>query len=187
LLALSWCATAQSISTITEIDRYAASLQRLSKSSKNIVVADTSDEYGKGGGWKRFASERALEKFRQERETYSIAFNWKKSGKLVVTNFTDFSPSGDWALYSYHTFRPNGTIAKVEVELRTFHGNYIMISDYYFDPHGKQIKKISKCLDLTTKKPKELTKEMLDNNSGAEVHFYKTVTRLPFARLIAVR
>jgi hypothetical protein len=172
--------------TVPEIDKYVRSLKKVTSNERGkIVVADTADYESKKTAWKKFASEKALQKFRDKHETYSIAYNWKSGSKLVATHFTDFSPSGDWAQYTFHYFRPGGTIAKVEAELRTFNGEWVVTRDYYFDKSGKRIKLASKYLDLNTKKPKKPTKEMTDDANGSfEVTFFKTADKLPFAALV---
>ena len=184
-------AGAQSASQIRKIDAYVATVKRVSASTRNpkTIVADTA-EYDSGKThWQKFASEKVLEKFRDKTETYSIAYNWISKGKLVQTNFTDFSPSGDWAQYTFHYFWPDGTIAKVEAEMRTFMGDYIIKRDFYMDAKGKVIKKTTGYFDLTTRKPKKPNKDILgDENSGfAEITFYRTTDKLPFASLIGIK
>ena len=58
--------------------------------------------------WKKFRSEKTLEKFRESNEVYSIAYVWRLNGKVVAVNFTFTSASGDWAHYVFHRFRPKG-------------------------------------------------------------------------------
>ena len=99
---------------IAEIDTYVRSVKKVTAGTKNkIVVADTGDYEANKTDWKKFASEKALEKHRETSETYSIAYNWKKDGKVVATNFTDFSPSGDSTQYTSHYYLPDGTDQKV--------------------------------------------------------------------------
>ncbi len=165
---------------VRSVDKFIAPKQRL-----KIVIADVSSQDSNKPKWRRFASEKALAKFRENSETYTIAFNWKRSGRTVASNFTMFSESGDWAQYVYHYFRPDGSAAMIRTEMRTFMGDYIVIHDRYFDTKGRPISRRSKYLDLTTKKPKKPTAEMLDPNSEFfKADFYKTVAKLPFARLL---
>ena len=172
--------------TLAEIDAYVRDIKKVTAGARNkIVVADAGDYEQNKSDWRRFASEKALEKYRESSETYSIAYNWKKDGKLVASNFTDFSPSGDWTQYTFHYFRRDGTLAKVESELRTFYGNWIVTRSYYFDAGGKRIKRTAKYLDLNTKKPKKPSREIMDDANGTfAVTYYKSVSKLPFAELI---
>jgi hypothetical protein len=173
--------------TVRQIDSYVRSLDRFVANEKNkrIVVADTAGQSNGKPKWKRFDSEEALEKFRENSETYTIVYNWKRGGRIVASNFTLFSESGDWAQYIFHYFRSDGTTAMINSELRTFYGDYIVIHIHYFDRHGRLIRKRSKYLDLTTHKPKKPTDEMRNENSGFfRGTIYKKVTKLPFARLL---
>jgi hypothetical protein len=187
MLLLSGIVTAQN--TVGEIDAYVRSVKKITGGTKNkIVVADTGDYEANKADWKKFASEKALEKHRETSETYSIAYNWKKDGRVVASNFTDFSPSGDWTQYTFHYFRPDGTIVKVEAELRTFNGDWIVERNYWFNKSGKQIKKTSTYRDLDTKKPKKPTPDIKDDSTGAfAVTYFKAVNKLPFAALLAAR
>ena len=172
---------------ITQIDRYVRSVDRFVANKKNrkIVVADVAGQSNGKPKWRRFASENELEKFRENSETYTIAFNWKRGGRVVASNFTLFSESGDWAQYVDHYFRPDGTAALIKSELRTFYGDYIVIDIQYFDTRGRLIRKRSKYLDLVTNKPKKPTDEMRNENSGFfRGTIYKRVSKLPFARLL---
>ena len=180
------CGYAAAQNSVAEIDKYVRSVKKVTNSSRNkIVVADTADYDQEKSKWTRFKSEKALDRYREKSETYSIAYNWTRGGKVVATNFTDFSPSGDWTQYTFHYFRPDGTVAKVEAELRTFYGDWIVIRDYYFDTSGRRTKKTSKYLDLNTKKPKRPTDEISSDSSGAfKVTIYKKVTTLPFVALL---
>jgi hypothetical protein len=171
------------------IDAYSKTVDAFVKKYKSphLVFADVSDyETNSKPKWKKFASEKALEKFRETTETYSIAYNWQKNGKITKSNFTLFSPSGDWAQYVYHYFREDGTLAKAESEMRTFNGDLIVIQDFYFDAKGKLLKKTVKYLDLQTEKPIKPTKEFLENNAGFvdDVEYFKRTSKLPFASLL---
>ena len=125
---------------------------------------------------------------RENSETYSIAYNWRTKSSITSSVLTLFSPSGDWAQYLTHYFRPDGTAAKVTTEMRTFNGDYIIIREMYFDQRGKLLKKSSKYLDLTTQKPKKPTKEMLVENSDFfKAEYYKKVSALPFYSLTKIK
>jgi hypothetical protein len=188
LLIALLAAVAPAQATIKAIDTYAKGIDRHTASRKNpkVVFADTSDHTGTSkANWRKFASEKALEKHRETSETYSIAYTWAKNGELVASNFTLFSGSGDWAKYVNHYFRPDGTLAKVEVDYRTFHGDFIVEQNLYYSPSGKLIKKTTAYKDLQTGKPKKPEAGYLDDNSELLAgDIYKAVAKLPFARLI---
>ena len=169
--------------TVSQIDTYVRSIDGLMKRQKepSLIIADVSDYDTDEPKWQVFKSSKELEAFREKTETYTIANNWRSKGKLVSSLFTMFSPSGDWATYVTHYFRADGSAAKVNTEMRTFNGDYIIIRNFYFDSRGKLLRKSAKYLDLTTKKPKKPTAEMQDENSEFyKADFYKSVSALPF-------
>lgn len=174
---------------VKRIDAYCTKLDSLSKKHKNadLVFADTADPEGEGKAmWRKFASEKALEKFREENsETYTTALNWTRNGKIVVSNFMLFSPSGDWARYAYQYFRGDGSLTRSKTELRTFYGGYIIYRYHYFDKRGKLIRKSVRYLDLRSKRPKKPTAEFADENSSwYEGAYFKKTSKLPFAHLL---
>lgn len=137
--------------------------------------------------WRKFASEKALQNYRDKTsETYSISYNWRKNSKLIHSNFTFFSESGDWSQYVYHYFRTDGTLARVDSDLRTFYGDLIVLQTLYFDSKGKLLRKTIEYQDLTTKKPKKPSKEFLKDNADFVngVDYFKKTSKLPFAHLL---
>lgn len=176
-------AVAQRAGQIVAIDRHVASVKKITESTKQpkIVVADTAEYDAKRPSWRKFATEKALEKFREERETYTIAFNWKSGGRLVASNFTTFSPSGDWTQYTFHFFREDGSLAKVEGEMRTFYGDFIVRRTYYFSPEGRIIRSSVRYFDLVTGKPKRPADGVSEMGRWT---YYTTVSKLPFASLV---
>lgn len=168
---------------IRRINAYVKKIDKfVGKQKPHLVFADTKDYNEDNQKWRKFASEKALEKFRETSETYTVAYNWRKNGRLAQSNFTRFSPSGDWAKYDFYYFRENGTLAKIASELRTFYGDLIVLHDVYFDTKGKMLRQTVRYRDLRTKKPVKKPKDTDFRTSDLEI--YKTVRRLPFARLI---
>ena len=184
--AVSVSAQTKNIAAVTQIDAYARSIDRIANRRKepDIVIADVSDYETEKPEWRKFRSTKELETFRETTETYTVAHNWRTNGKIVSSVLTFFSPSGDWAQYVTHYFRPDGTAAKVNTEMRTFNGDYIIIRAKYFNKRGKLLKQTAKYLDLSTKKPKKPTAEMLDEDSDFfKTEYYKKVSSLPFYSL----
>lgn len=174
---------------IRQIDKYCKSVDKLFErsNSAHLVFADVSQN--RKAKWRQFKSEKALENFRENTETYSIAYNWLKNRKIVRSNFTLFSGSGDWAQYVYHHFRPDGTLAKAESELRTFHGDMIVTQIFYFDGKGRTLEKTLRYADLKNQKLAKPNDEFIDAHSDflKEVNYYKKTTKLPFSHLLAKR
>ena len=171
------------LAAVKQIDQYVKSIDRITDRRKepDLIIADVSEYDSDVPKWQKFGSSKELETFREATETYTVANNWRSKGRIVASLFTLFSPSGDWAQYVTHYFWQDGTAAKVTTEMRTFNGDYIIIRNMYFDQKGKLIKRTSKFLDLTTKKPKKPTTEMLDENSEFyKAEYYKSVAALPF-------
>lgn len=187
-LSLSAAATAQQhrknqaknlgSTTTAKIDKYVKSLlaEVDKRTEPDLVTADTADPESDKPDWKRFASTDALDKAREESETYTIAYSWKMDGKIAVSNFTYFSESGDWAQYVYHFFRPDGTLARVDGELRTFMDDCIIRQSFYFKPDGRRIKKTLAYFDLITDK---VRKPCLGADALKFDHF-AAVDKLPF-------
>ena len=166
------------IATPAAIDRYVRSVEAGTKTRKepDLVTADTAAADSDKPPWKKFSSSAALEKARDKQETYTIAFSWRKAGKIVQSNFTYFSPSGDWSQYVYHYFRADGSLARVDAELRTFMDDCVIRQKFYFDTKAKRIKKTLGYFDLTTDKPK---KRCLGADA-LQFDYSTTVAKLPF-------
>ncbi len=177
----------RSTGEIKRTDVLVKTIERYTRENREkIVVADVSD-FDKGTPeWKLFGSEQALDKYREGSETYTIALNWQRNGKIVASNFTLFSPSGDWSKFVFHYFRPDGSLALARSELRTFEGEYTVKEDRYFDSRGRLLKKTIQYFDLATGKPKKPTKELRDDNPSLyKVDYFLNVNKLPFAKLIS--
>lgn len=171
---------------VKSIDVYAATIRAFTakRTTPKLVFADVSNaETEQPSKYQKFASEKALEKHRDKSEVYSIAYAWKKGGKVVATNFTLSSPSGDWVKYNFHVFRADGTLAMVESDYRTFMGDFVVIRKRYFDTAGKEIHKTTKIQDLKTRKPKKAPDGVMGDDPN-EVDYYLTTAALPFADIL---
>lgn len=186
IAVLSPC-SGQNISSneVKGIDAYVKTVDAIRRKRKTaeLIFADTSGPTDETEKWRKFTSERALERFREKSETYSIAYNWRNGGQIVASNFTLFSPSGDWVKYVYHHFRADGTLARVESDYRTFNGDFMVVRRRYFDRAGKQIHQTAKFLDLKTRKPKDASAGIMGDDED-DADFYASVEKLPFAHLL---
>ena len=172
--------------TVRQIDAFVKAIDAKAKRAKapKLIFADVSDyESNAAAKWQRFASEKVLERHRKKTEAYTIAYVWLDGGKVASTNFTMFSPSGDWAKYVYSYYRPDGSLARVETDYRTFNGDFKVIRRRYFDNTGKQIGSSIKTLDLQSGKPKKAPDGVMGDDANDADH-YSTVARLPFADLL---
>lgn len=181
-------AAAGQAAEIAKTDALVRGVEAVQKKHKGpeLVFADVSDQEATEPKWQKFASEKELDKFRERSETYSIAYCWRRGGKFALATFTFFSGSGDWTNYVSYYYRPNGTLAKVDVEYRTFYGDLILEQDVYFNTAGKQIKKTQRVLDLRSHKPVKQTKEIREQvrSMAEEIDFFKSTSKLPFAKLL---
>lgn len=186
--AFSLSAQTKVTPAVKKIDAYVRSVDAIRTKLKkpSMVFGDTADVESDKEKWQKFASDKALEKFRTRNEVYNIAYNWLSGGKIVQSSFTLSSPSGDWATYSDYYFRADGTLAKIRIEHRTFYGDFIMLRDIYFSSVGKVLSKTTKYQDLKTQKPKKVSEEFLEGNEALikEVDYYLTTATLPFASLL---
>ncbi len=185
ILCLSVSAQSNQKEQIKNIDDYVKEIDTFigKNESPHLVFADVSQS-GKSK-WQKFGSEKALEKFRETIEIYTISYNWQKNGEIIASNFTLFSASGDWVKYVNLYFREDGTISKAEAQLNTFYGNFSLIQSTYFNQNGTIIKNSSQYLDLETKKPKKPTEDdILNNGDTIKNLYYKKTSDLPYNHLL---
>lgn len=171
--------TAQNDSAIAEIDSLTASVRKYieAEGPPHMIIADAAD-YNKTDKpvWKVFNTEADFEAAREKKDFNNIAYLWYDKGVPVAANFTYSSESGDWAQYVKYIFRPGGTVAHVNRELRTFMGDIVVERNYYFSESGKILKETKNFRDLMTDKPLAEPKDFMD----MDVDIYKKVGDLPF-------
>lgn len=172
---------------VAEIENYARGLDRYIKQNARAAryFADTSDYNDQNARprWREFKTKRALDKAWQEGEVYTSSNVWlNQTGELAVAMFTFSSPSGDWAQYMTNYYRKDGTLAKTSAELRTFMGDVIRINDRLYDASGKLVKEQTRYLDLTTRRPKKVSK---DGFMDVEPPLYAKASALPFYKLVS--
>lgn len=186
VLASSFAVLGQA-AEVGRIESSVASLDEMTKSAvkPQLIFADISDfSDGKGKPvWKKFESEEALTDYRETRnETYEIAFVWMKDGQVAVSNFTLFSPSGDWAQYDLHYFRPDGSIAKIVSELHVTFLEFGLKRELWFDPKGIQIAATQTYSNLESGQRIRKPKDSFDT----DIKRFNTVSDLPFSSLVPV-
>lgn len=183
IFSVSISAQVNKKAAIKQIEAYSQTLDAFVKSHKtpNLITADVSD-YTKNtpAVWKKFKSAKALDRAGY----YESADVWQKDNKVVVANFSFYSPSGDWASFTNHYYRADGSLAKVEYQLNTFalEGHPIsLIQNNYYDQNGKLLRKTTKYYNPETKKQKKAG-EVNFMNRDAEI--FKKTSQLPFASLV---
>lgn len=169
---------------VKPIEAYVKTIEDLveKEGKPHIIIADVADyNDSEKAVWKKYASEEEFEKSRETEEAYTIAYIWKKDGKIVQVNFTYSSPSGDWVEYYFQTYREDGTLAKVDRELRTFMGNIIVNRIQIYDEKGKLLNESKNYRDLETQKTVEPTENFQDVEVGKS---YMKINELPFAKML---
>jgi hypothetical protein len=126
--------------------------------------------------WRRFKSEKALDKIMIN----EAAYVWRRRGRLVAADFTLSSESGDWAHYVNYRYRHDGTLAKIEADLRTFYGNISVVRNLYFDIKGRLLRKTTQFRDLQSNQPVKPNENFIDE----KFEIFKTTAKLPFAFLL---
>ncbi|MEP6849372.1 MAG: hypothetical protein ABI999_10985 [Acidobacteriota bacterium] len=169
-------------SEVKQIDSLAKAIERGTNRRKepDLVFADTGEFDENKPHWQRFGSTKELDKSRETKESYSIAYTWRSKGKLTASDFSFFSPSGDWTQYVEHYFRADGSTALVKAELRTFMDDCVIKQKYYLDKRGKRFRSTVNYFDLNTNKPKHRCL----GADALKFDFYKSVRKLPFAQLL---
>lgn len=172
---------------VAEIDQYCDSLH--AESSKNAapdrIFADTADVYERRPKWKEFKSIEELDAFREESETYFIAYNWFSKSRLTSTSFTIFSGSGDWAKYVRSCYRENGTLARVWIDYRTFYGHFRMERNLYFAPNGEEIHGTQEFRRMDSDELFQPDQESLNANSSLKAEdFFMTASEIPYSKLL---
>ena len=128
------------------------------------------------GKWRRWPKARAAEAV----DSNGDARLWRRDGKIVFVTFLLQSGSRDWALYVSNYYRLDGTLAKIESELRTFYGNVSVERDWLYRPDGSLISFKARCFKLPGREPAQLD----DNFIDIPVPLYPTVAHLPFQSLL---
>jgi len=168
--------------SVASISSYAATIDRYTNSkAKRRIFADVSSATEEGPEkWKEFRSERERTKLETGDNMNQVAFVWTRNGKPVAANMMLTSPSGDWAHLINYYYRDDGTLAKIRAQLNTFYGDMSIVREQFFQSNGKRLRSTTRYLDLQTKKPKKKSGDLFDQ----EVPVYKTVSELPFAKLL---
>ena len=165
---------------IIEIDRLVKSLNDQVKGSdaRMRIIANVADD-GKPDDWREFKSDEdrsRLDNGTNLNDNFSIVQN--ETGTWLDTMYQ--SPSRDWAQYVTYYFRLDGTLAKMETELRTFFGEMIAIRNRWFAPMGSELKIEREYNDLSTGKPAEPGDDFYDIKEPV----YLRLDQLPVYKMI---
>ncbi len=166
----------QSSVEVSAIDTYAKKIDLFIKRNKNRqrIFANVSND--NADRWREFKNESERDKLNDEKNLSETALVWSKSRKVMGANFTFQSGSGDWVQYVMYYFRDDGSLAKIQAQLNTFHGNIGVARDKYYSRSGRLLSTKTRYLDLESQKPIRHRPDFMDQ----EIPLYQSVRRLPF-------
>jgi hypothetical protein len=112
-------------SYVREVDRFIKNNPQSQRIFAN--VASGADEIP--DEWRAFKSEKERAEADTGDNLNDNAYVWLRGEKVVGVDFTFQSPSRDWAHFVMYYYRPDGTLAKIDARLNTFHGNITVIRE----------------------------------------------------------
>jgi hypothetical protein len=116
---------------------------------------------------------------RREAGEYDSAVVYRIDGRIRKVELELSSESGDWVLFAIYYFSADGLILRREERLNTFYGNVTRIRSFSFDCTGKRINTIVQYRDLKSRQPLKFRPEEF---VGEDAPNYRTSTALPFNR-----
>lgn len=126
--------------------------------------------------WSRAASEAAVDTAANNAD--STAGVTVRDGRVIAADFTFQSQFGDSTETVRYCFRPDGTLAEVHSDLKSFHGGMKVVRELGFDDAGKQLSSTMKSFDLESGKPAKLPPDFWDFPPP----IFLRVSDLPFAK-----
>ncbi len=163
---------------VKPIEAYAKTIEDFVEQTDkpHMFFASVSDRKLEKTLWIEYDSVEAFEK--ADVVSYETVAVWKKDEKIVYASFAYSSESGDWVEYYSQTYRGDGTLAKLDRELRTFNGGVIVSRIKIFDKDGKLLSESISFRDLSTNKPlKESDANYMNVEAGT---MYQKTSDLPF-------
>lgn len=167
---------------VAEIETYVKDLEQYIKANEKSarIFADVASATEAGPDqWREFKTEQEREKAGTGDNLAQNAFLWSRDGKVSAASFTFQSPSGDWVHYVMYYYRPDGTLAKSESTLNTFHGEITVIRQDYYNSKGILLKGTTHCKDLKTQKSKPC-----GQYQEQPIPSFMSVNKLPFYSLL---
>lgn len=174
--------TSQPKGRVADIEAYAGEIDKFVKSkvkTERVFANVASGTKNEASAWREFKSEDERKKADTGDNLNESAYVWERDGKVIGANFTLQGTSRDWAQFVMYYFRGDSTLAKSDSTLNTFNGGITVIRQDYYDSKGILLKGTTHCKDLKTQQPKPCG-DLQDRPAP----FYKTVSQLPFYRLL---
>ncbi len=129
--------------------------------------------------WHRVPSSEALKSASAEKNSTAVVSIHGNSPQLVDFVFQNqFGDSEEFAQYCY---RPDGTLANIHSDLKSYHAGRELVRDIWFDHSGSKLVSDSQAYDLQTHKPAKLPADFWDLLPPE----FLRVSDLPFAAEMA--
>jgi hypothetical protein len=164
-----------------DADSTAADAMMKRHPSANRIFADVSDATKEeNASWREFKTSAERRSFKQDNNLTESAILGQKAGKVVVAAFMIEAPSGDLAQFNTYYFRLDGTLAKINSVLNTFHGNVSARRIFYYNREGQILDQRNQYFDLKTARRLKEKPDFADE----AIPRYMTVRQLPFYALL---
>lgn len=156
------------------IERYASAHPKAAR----LFVDTNDDPREQAPQWREFSAAKAV-----TGDHYSSANVWARGGKTILADMTFDAASGDWSRSASYFFRPDGTLAKLDTTLSTFHsedGHPLRVREVrFYDAAGRVLSTSTTYRDAKTSKLKKSA-----SYHKNEPPLYSRVSRLPFYALL---
>jgi hypothetical protein len=163
LLALTAAANAQQTATLLPGKTYCSRVEayaRQHRADASLFSAMPQNQDPTRDHWRRVASASLLQD--AARNANSTAMISVRDGHVVYADFTLQNQFGDSTQTTQYCFRPDGTLAQLHSELRSFHGGLRVVREIEFDSDGKQVSKTMQSFDLDTNRPAKVPSDFWD-------------------------
>lgn len=108
----------------------------------------------------------------------STASVWMRNAKVEFVEAVFRNQFGDSTQSVQYCFRPDGTLAQLHSELKSFHSDLRVVREIEFNDAGKQILKTTQSFNLTSGQPQKIPMDFWDFPPPVFAH----VSELPFAK-----
>jgi len=180
LFAVALCLPVVAQDTPDTIRPYCADLNKWRKSATPVLLADASDK--EKSEWKRIATDREFDALPEALFQHTnLARVYSREKKVVFVEYQSTTGAGDWTLSADYCYRPDGTLASIRSELRTFAGEMIVTRNKYFAVDGTLLSEDEQFLDLRTRKPRKPGRDFQDQQAPV----VQNVSEWPFTDLLA--
>lgn len=169
--------------TIAEIDSLDKWIQIKLDSAKPLQFLVDTSLWAGPPSWQEFPVSEANKEETTTAEYSSRALVFKIDSFYVISLVLQ-PGSYDWEQDAMYLYRPDRTLAKLTDELNTYHGYIDRNRVLYFDTKGKKLSDRTNYADINTKKRVKKPNEEFADES---VYIYKTVSALPFYRLLRIK